>query len=198
VLVSRLTGTDSPAGKAGIREKDIITEINGERVRDGRELIRRIGAMPAGAVVKLTYVREGQPGSATVKLTDREEGILASRGNPDQQGPGVQPPPGFGREQEQLGIGVSSTTLTPELAKDRNLTGLTGVLVLDVEIGSPAFKAGIAAGDVIVSVNGKKVLSDDEFEEIVTAARHGDRLVVSLARRVGTRIDRRLVRVTVL
>jgi serine protease Do len=198
VLVGKLNPPDSPAARAGLRENDIITEINGERVKDGRELIRRIGAMPVGAVVRLTYVRDGQASTATVKLTDREEGILASRGTGAPATPGETRPPGFGPEQERIGIGISLTTLTPELAKDRNLAGLAGALVLDVELGSTAFKAGMVAGDVIVSVNGKKVISEEEFDDAISAIRHGEKAVVGIARRVGTRVDRRYLRITVL
>jgi serine protease Do len=199
VLVSQLTGLESPAAKAGIRKNDIITEINGERVRDGRDLIRRIGAMPIGTVVRLTYVREGQAGSATVKLTDREEGITASRGAGEPEPDGLPVPPrGLDSEQERPGLGISLTTLTPDLARDRNLTGLTGVLVLDVEVGSSAFKAGLAAGDVVLSVNGARVLSEADFDGEMGSLRHGQQAVIGIARRVGTRIDRRFLRVTVL
>jgi len=199
VLVNELTGLNSPAAKAGIRKNDIITEINGERVRDGRELIRRVGAMPIGTVVRLTYVRDGQASSATVKLTDREEGITASRNSnePEIEGP-PRPPQGFDSEQENPGLGISLTTLTSDLARDRNLAGLTGVLVLDVEVGSTAFKGGMAAGDVILSVNGTRVLSEEDFVAEMGRLRHGQQAVIGIARRVGTRLDRRFLRITVI
>ena len=51
---------DSPAAKAGILAGDVITAVNGNAVKDARELARQIGAMAPGATAKLTYWRKGE------------------------------------------------------------------------------------------------------------------------------------------
>jgi serine protease Do len=210
VLVTDLSHEESPAGKAGIRGGDIIIELDGQPVKDGRELIRRVGAMPVGSVVRLTYVRDGQPGSATVKLTDRETGLETSRSNELPSGP-PRPPFGFDDEEPGLeepdlpapdqpgpqGIGLALRTLTPDLARDRNLEGVTGALVLDVEPGSPAARAGLGMGDVIVSAEGQRIESEQNFADLLADSAPGEKLVLSVARRSGTRIERRFVTITV-
>jgi serine protease Do len=205
VLVSDLSSADSPAGRAGITSGDIITELNGEPVKDGRELIRRVGAMPVGSVVRLTYVREGQPGSATVKLTDRESGVETSRSSDPPTGP-PRPMYDFDDEDpdaltpdpvEPQGVGLALRTLTPDLARDRNLEGITGALVLDVEGGSPAARAGLAMGDVVVSADGQRIAGERDFDGLIAGAASGDKIVVGVARRSGTKIERRFVTIVV-
>jgi serine protease Do len=202
VVITDLSTKDSPAALAGLRGGDIVTEINGEHVRDGRDLIRRIGAMPSGTVVKLTYVRDGNPGTATVKLTDRESGMKRSD---DEEQPAV--PPGFDDDDLPPGhpeinprkpaqLGITPKTLTPDLARDRSLEGLTGVLVLDVEAGSAAAEKGLAAGDVIISVNGKRIATEAEYDQRVGSLSSGDQVVLQIARRIGARIERRFIAIT--
>jgi S1-C subfamily serine protease len=166
--------------------------------------------MPVGSVVRLTYVRDGQPGSATVKLTDRETGLETSRSNELPSGP-PRPPFGFDDEEPGLeepdlpapdqpgpqGIGLALRTLTPDLARDRNLEGVTGALVLDVEPGSPAARAGLGMGDVIVSAEGQRIESEQNFADLLADSAPGEKLVLSVARRSGTRIERRFVTITV-
>jgi serine protease Do len=201
VVISGLSTKDSPAAQAGLLSGDIVTEINGERVKDGRDLIRRIGAMPAGTVVKLTYVRNGNPGTATVKLSDRESGMKRSD---DEEDPSI--PPGFDDDlppghpeiapKKPAQLGITPKTLTPDLARDRSLEGLTGVLVLDVEPGSVAADKGLVAGDVIISVNGKRIASEPEYNQRVGNLKSGEQVVLQIARRIGARIERRFIAIT--
>lgn len=202
VRISRFSVANGPAQQGGLQPDDVIVEINGERVKEGRELIRKIGAMPAGTIVKLTYVRNGIPATATVKLADREEGLAQSR--PRQEDPDDGDgdfdddlPPGhpdvspFGPK-----IGATLRTLTPDLARDRALEGLTGAFVLDVEQNSPAAAAGLQAGDVIVSVNGGRVAGEPEFQDRLSGLRSGESAKLQVARRSGARIERRFVTLT--
>lgn len=203
VVINGVLRDDSPAAAAGLASGDIITEINGERVRNRRDLIRRIGSYPSGSLVKLTYVREGNPGTATAKLGDREAMIAASGGraeqfdgedggDPDEESelppghPDIDPP-------VRPGLGITLRTLTPDLARDRSLDGLTGAYVMSVDPGSLAAERGLQAGDVVISVNQRRILGQPEFSDQLSTLRSGDELILQVARRVGAKIERRFI-----
>jgi serine protease Do len=198
VLV-RSTTENSPAALAGLLPGDVITEINGERVKDRRDLIRRVGSFPAGTVIRLTYVRNAAAGTATAKLADRFEGLASSRrAAPDDFDGEEGLPPGHPdiEPRSASGIGITSRTLTPDLARDRLLDGITGAYLTYVEPGSPAFAQGLRDGDVIVSANQQKIQGRPDFDQLVAGLSPGDQLTLSIARRAGTKIERRLVTIT--
>jgi serine protease Do len=202
-VVVRRAEASSPAELAGLKTGDIVLEINDERVKDRRDLIRRVGSFPAGTVVRIRYVREGSPATTTAKLSDRNEGIAASRPAtaPDDEDfdeddglppghPDVQP-------KRDTGIGLSTRTLTPDFARDRALEGMTGAYVDYVEPGSAAAGSGLRAGDVVVSANQERIEGKSELDDVVSKLSSGDRLSLSVARRVGAKIERRIVTVTI-
>jgi serine protease Do len=212
VLIRGVSGDPSPAALGGLQPGDIVTEINGETVKDRRDLIRRIGSFPAGTVVKLTYVRKSAPATATVKLGDREEGIKASRPAnvpDDEEEDGVTPdlPPGHpeirprgqapSERDTGFDLGLSVRTLTPDLARDRSLDGLVGVYVLSVEQRSIAAEKGILPGDVIISINQRRIGSEADFDQRISGLESGDRLRLDIQRRVGSRIERRFIMIVV-
>jgi serine protease Do len=207
VLIRKLSTESSPAALGGLQQGDIVTEINGEPVKDRRDLIRRVGSYPAGTVIKLTYVRNSVPGTATVKLGDREEGMRASARPGTEEDEEIDPslppghprinPPGDAPHATAKGIGLSLRTLTPDLARDRSLDGLVGAFVLNVEPGSVADGKGLLTNDVIISVNQRRIATEAEFNERIAALESGDRMMLQIARRVGARIERRFVMINV-
>ncbi len=198
VLVKSTTDS-GPAALAGLLRGDVITEINGETVKDRRDLIRRVGSFPAGTVIRLTYVRNAAAGTATAKLTDRGEGLQASvRRYRDDFDDDDQLPPGHPDigPNNGTGLGITSRTITPDFARDRLLEGVTGAYITYVEPGSLAAAKGLREGDVIVSANQQKVGGKPDLDDLVETLSSGDQLTLSVARRAGSKIERRLVTIT--
>ena len=79
-------------------------------------------------------------------------------------------------------LGVSIYSLTPDMAKSLNIPNTQGVLVSQVNQDSAAEKAGIKAGDVIVSINGQTIKSNSELRNAIGLSRVGDKLEVALIR----------------
>src|SRR5688500_4443150 len=128
---------DSPALQAGLRKGDVITAFNGRPVRSAAELRARLGVMPVGETVELRVQRGGE--SRTLKARIGE--IAGSAG---------------GQAVQEL-AGASFR----EVERGRR----RAVLVAGVEAGTPAFKQGLRAGDIILGVNGRRVASVDELSK---------------------------------
>jgi serine protease Do len=162
----------SPAEKAGLVAKDVITEYAGTPVISSRQFRRLILETPPEREVALTVVRNGQPASKTVRIGERETGRLGRsyslrmpegpRGwenfrfeMPDFQGDGRGR--GIMVNPRRARLGINGVDLTNQMAEFLAVPGKEGVLVLEVQKDSPAEKSGLKAGDVIVSLDGKAV-----------------------------------------
>jgi len=171
----------SPAEKAGIMTGDIIVEFDGERVRSARQLSRLVRESPDDRTVRSSIVREGT--RRTVDLTpsndrasftmpdlsglDRQMRDLAQRFEFRYDGPGGR---GFGAWSSGRGrLGVALSSVGEQLAAYFGVQ--RGVLVTSVDMDSPAGRAGLKAGDVITSVNGRSV---DDPSDVLAEVRRAD------------------------
>ncbi len=151
----------SPAANADLKPSDVVVAVDGQPVRDARDLTRRIGAARPGAAVRLTVMRDGA--ERTVQLTlgqlpgeqrraSAEDGRRDRRGGGElnrDQGPAA---PRLGMSVEPAGRGE-------------------GMVVTEVDPSGPAAQRGIRAGDVILDVAGRPVASLRDVREALSAAR---------------------------
>jgi serine protease Do len=146
IIEGVLPGT--PAAKAGLRENDIITEINGAKVTKGSQLQDTIVDSPVGSTVRLGLLRDSRAQTVSVTIGDRADVLAddASAANvPNRsRNRGSDEPP----TQSRLGIQVQS--ISPQMSRQFN--GLMGVEVTDVDDNSAADDAGIEAGMVITGL----------------------------------------------
>ncbi len=164
---------DSPAAKAGLKQNDVITEINGQRIEGTAQFRRMIHEIPAGRAVQLTVWREGrsQTISATLGKSEAPRGTGMLNG-PDTFAfhmPNIPEMPevaGLGdlsnfalMVPSQTRLGVNAEDLQGDFGNYFGAPDGEGVLVREVFPDSPAAKAGLKAGDVITSVSGERVRS---------------------------------------
>ena len=152
-----------PAERAGIRANDVILEFDGERIRSTRQFIRLVRESVPGRVARTTIVRDGN--RQTLDVTPEEGGGEVSLALPDVQREierGLRRIPRdfdfdfeFPQALSRGRLGVSLTPLSAQLAS--YFGAKEGVLVSSVEPNSPAAQAGLLAGDVMTSVNGRAV-----------------------------------------
>jgi membrane-associated protease RseP (regulator of RpoE activity) len=164
---------DSAAAKAGLEKGDVIVEFAGERVRSVAQLRRLIRETPAGRTVSLQVIRDGQTRTLSATLQARKNQF--SFQTPEIQMPEIQIDPNLmGRLNRNFSfmfgggrpsLGISGDELTTQLASYFGVKQGKGVLVREVEAGSPAAKAGLKAGDVIVAVDGKGVTTVAELRK---------------------------------
>jgi serine protease Do len=186
VLLGQIIG-DSPAAKAGLKENDVITEINGQRVEGEAQFRRMIHEIPAGRTAEFTVWRDGRAQKITVTLgksADRSSNMWFKSGPenysfqlPKVEIPNVEIFPGM--DGEGFGVlaggrprlGIDAEDLSGQLGSYFGAPDGEGVLVREVNSGSPAEKAGMRSGDVITAVNGERIRSLGDLREKLAANR---------------------------
>jgi serine protease Do len=157
----------NPAEKAGIKAKDIITAVNGEKVKTSRELTAKAATLPVGETTKITVLRNGQEKTVDVKVAKRPL-TVADAGKPPVE-----------KEGE---FGLQVTDLTPELAQRLKTNRAAGVVVVGVRPDSKASKAGVEQGDLILEVNRQGVSSTGELKQVLAKYKGGDAISLLVQR----------------
>ena len=200
VLVRELTGAGSPASLAGLMSGDIITTINGQRVKTVRELIRKIASLPVGSIASIEYVRAGERRTANVKLEERKDDNddrvntrpipidpRSPRRTPDKQNENpddsTPAPRQDAKPRVKSGLGIAVRTLTPEMAKTLGLDGAKGAFVTSVELGSIADENGMTADDLILDINNHAIANQEEFVRATRDLKSGDDVVIKVLRK---------------
>ncbi|MCC6857205.1 MAG: PDZ domain-containing protein [Bryobacterales bacterium] len=181
---------DSPAAKAGLKEGDVVLEFNGQRVEGTEQFMRLVRETPPGRQARLLISRGGAAQTVTATLGSRKGGSVFIGGEPFQfdmpeiRIPPMPPmPPDIPRAvmSYRTGrLGIESESLSSQLAEYFGVK--EGVLVRSVTKDSPAARAGIKAGDVIVKVDGTTVTSPREISSTLRAARSKKTFPVTLMR----------------
>jgi membrane-associated protease RseP (regulator of RpoE activity) len=165
---------DAPAGKAGLKEQDVILTLNGSNVESVEQLRRMIHEIPSGREVSLGISRSGQPMTVKVQLADRKKAFSYSYSSNDNKSyafsipplpkiPDIDVPVSIVMVHSSMRSGLMVENLTPQLGDFFGAKNGQGVLVRSVEKGSRADKAGFRAGDIIVRINGEAVHDSSDF-----------------------------------
>jgi serine protease Do len=153
VVVSQVV-EGSAADKAGLRNNDVITELNGELLKSANELRIRVTMLKPGTKVKLIVLRDGQRQTFNIMLGSRSPTRRASADRSDLL--------------KRLGLYVQD--LTADLAEDLRYQGQTGVVVTKVDLGSQAARTGIIPGSLIRQADRRPVSNTADFNRAVERA----------------------------
>ena len=158
VLVQRIE-PDSPAQKAGLAPGDFLLKYNGERIRNISHYIQLVEGSSIGSKATVEIIRRGKPVTLSALIEARRPqpdldrlSLLGVLGFPVA---GILPEPAS--RNQRLLIGVDTILLDQQLAESLQMPISNGVLVIDVQKGSPAEAAGVLIGDVIVSIDGQPI-----------------------------------------
>lgn len=156
---------DGPAAEAGIKEGDVMVELDGERVRSARQFRRLVEETAQGRSTPIVVSRDGRRLDLTVTPSAREFGMFSD----DWRAPEAPIIPALPRMREWENVapdleifagrpgrlGVQVEELTDQLGEYFGVK--QGVLITSVEKDSAASHAGMKAGDVIISVDGSAI-----------------------------------------
>jgi serine protease Do len=168
VLINAVTA-GGPAQKANIKPGDVIATVGSKKVTDGRELIREIISHEVGETVSFEIVRDGKRYTSKAVLAARPE-------------PSVPALPIEQKSSPQSGLGLSVRDASAQEGGGSGTTGRNGALVTSIAPGSPADRAGIKPGDLLVEADG---VADPTASQVAEAAKDGQ-LLVRVRRRDAT------------
>jgi serine protease Do len=181
VIIGAVT-PGSAGERAGLKQGDVITAVNGTAVNDVNNLRNRIASTAPGTDVTLTVVRDGREQQMRATLGE----FTQTAGRDDEQG-GSQQGGGEGAGESTGRLGIRVQPLTPELASELQLqSGAQGVVVAEVDPNGPAADAGLQRGDLILQVNRQPIRSAAGLSEAI--GRSGSRPVLLLVNRRGTTV----------
>ena len=165
---------EGAAYRSGIREGDVITEIDGRELENSLALSTIIGSKRPGETIELTINREG-----TVRTFSVDLGAMDEPGRETEKESKKVP------VAEMLGFQFQS--VTPELIAQYRLEGVSsGILVINVNESSDAYReAGIRNGQIILEADRKPVKSASDFEKIVADIEKGESFLVKVQRTGG-------------
>jgi M6 family metalloprotease-like protein len=149
----------SPAEQAGLRKGDLVTRVNGSPVATADAARDRLRGLVAGEAVRVAVSRDGRP--AELAVTPRP----ASRP--------MQPPAagGFGGGAGRITLGVQN---------EPRADG--GVEITSITAGSPAERAGLRVGDILLKVDGTELSPESTLRDVLAQKRPGDVVAFALKR----------------
>src|SRR5437867_9392419 len=159
----------SPADVAGLRAGDVVVELGGSAIKEVPDLQRRVAAVKPGQTMKLTVIRERKPVAVSVKIGEMpaDEPVVAEAPGTDEWG-------------------LSVEALTGDAALRLDLPVNRGLLVTDVQPGSPAEKAGLRRGDVILEVARRSADDPANLYKALGALKPGESLLIYVHRAGGS------------
>jgi len=162
-LISEVFKGD-PADNAGLQTGDVILEINGKSIKDTHQLLILIASFHIGDKVRVKVMRDGQEKTFHVTVAERKDQPEIAR----EAGDG------------KASFGMTVQDMTPQIARQLGITETKGVVVTDVEEGSPADEVGIQPRDIILQVNKVNVgsLKDYQREIAKPAAKNSNLLLI--------------------
>jgi hypothetical protein len=164
----------SPAEAAGLKRNDVIQSVAGKKIVTAQELRRRIGEAGAGATVEIGLVRDGVPSVKAVRLEEKPS---------DGRDKGLRM-----HHTDTPWVGLRLFSPDDDLAAYFQVKPGEGALVLDVFEKSPAEKAGIRSGDVVVRIGRDRVFLPEDVQDLVAEMNPGDTISVAVIRQAKERL----------
>jgi serine protease Do len=156
---------EGPADKAGIEQGDVVIEFDGKEIAESKDLPRIVATTPVGKAVSVKLWKNGKIITREVKIGEMDEKTVDTARTPGNKN-----------------LGIAVQRITPETARSLGLKNTSGVVVTEVEAGSPAADAGIRRGDVIREINRTSVKDVQGFLRTIEQGKDGNSLLLLIQR----------------
>ncbi|HEX8353218.1 MAG TPA: Do family serine endopeptidase [Pyrinomonadaceae bacterium] len=200
-IIKDVADAKGPAASAGIQTNDVVVEFNGQPVENAQDLINKVASTPVGQSVPVIYLREAadklERRSTSVTVGERPPRANSAPGrDEDDKGGEVKPKKMSDENGERPTLGLKLSELTPQIANERNLKGVRGLFVQDIDQAGIAFDAGVQKYMVIQRVNRLPVSTIEDFERVINALKAGDPIVLHVSAFNGERVTQSIVQFT--
>src|SRR6185312_4421479 len=170
---------EKPAGKAGVKEGDVVLALNDRPVKDGNDLVGRVADMEVGATALLTVDRDGKRLDFKVPIAE-----LSSVWSDQPQFAKKESEPAA-KEIAKAKFGIGISRLTDADRQKVQVETKTGVRVASVDPGSFAEDIGLLEGDIILSINRQEVGSPEDVLRIQQTLKPGQPVAFRVLRTSG-------------
>ena len=167
-LVADITA-GGPAEKAGIERGDVIVSFDGKEIKQMHDLPYIVASTPVGKTVFVGLIRKGKTKTLEVRI-----GKLKEEDEPRAVG------------KARLNLGMTVEEITPELKRHFGLSETSGLVVVQVEAGTPAAEAGMRPGDLILEVDQVRMKDVSQFSRMIETYKAGDTILFLVKRRGAT------------
>jgi membrane-associated protease RseP (regulator of RpoE activity) len=178
---------DSPADKAGLRTGDIILKLDGTALTSSEQLAEMVGNHNPGDKINLEVISRGKTEDLDVTVGSRSDDRIMTLA------PGKSPGSALNNYYTKLYsstkselsdsyIGVNLQSMTKQLGEYFGVKDGNGVLVAEVMDDSPASKAGLKAGDIIVALDGNPVSGPSDVQKAIRDKEKGDKVTLGILR----------------
>lgn len=157
-----------PADQAGIKQRDIITSIDGRPLKDGDDLVSEIASRKPGSTARLGFIRDGKQQDTTVTIGDRDK-VFADLNNPQTAVTPEQP-----GDSGETKLGIVVREASPQTTAKVHTPGMQ---IQSVRAGSFADLQGLEPGLLIVRINRQPVATKDQYNAVVDKLKSGDDVV---------------------
>jgi serine protease Do len=168
----------SPADEGGIRRGDVIRDVGGREVRDVVGYLRTVAVLKPGARTAIGILRDNRPLAVSC--------VIRARPRAARETEGAESPSGFSREKAPLGLIVHDRGTLE--ARRANEEAEEGAVVTYVVTGSVSEEKGIAAGDAILEIEGLKVSTAADYQQLCRRFEGRDRPLLVLFRKKGGQV----------
>jgi serine protease Do len=166
---------NTPAEKAGMEEGDLILKVNGKEIADANELRHSIALIRPGTKIKLTILRNQKQQDITVELAAKDADQIALQS--------------ADKESKETNLGVNVRTLDENIRNQAGLKPNDGGLLVDaVQEDSPADKAGLQIGDILLSADGSPLQSPKDLQKVVQSKSKAKETMLLLIKRRESRL----------
>jgi serine protease Do len=166
VLIADVVPGD-PADQAGVRARDIVLEINGEKVKDSKALLKKVAKLKVGTTARLKILRDGKTKVIKVKVAKRDEKKIVAQKQP---------------EKIKSDLGIQVADLTPENTNRFNISDTEGVVVTGLEPGGKGAEAGMLKGDIVKGINRQEIRDVNDYDQVIEKLKEGDEVSILIKR----------------
>ncbi len=171
-MIADVSDPKSPAAKAGLKTGDVIVEFNGTPIASRNKLVEIVTATDVGKKTVVKFYRDGKLQEADVTITERNL--------PDEQSETPE------KREEHGRLGVSIDNLTPQMARRLRTNSEDGAVIMDIDPGSAADRAGLQQYDIIHEINRQPTKTAKDLTEAIKNTKSGDEILLSVERDGGS------------